>query len=74
MKRAHLLRSQAFDPIGGLVVNWVLFGSSGHVTRPRSGVLQVSNWSDTKQRLAIFHNTKKKCFQMLCPCRRTPNV
>jgi len=32
---------QAFEPIGGLAVNWVMFGSSGHVQRPEAGVLQV---------------------------------
>jgi len=32
---------QAFEPIGGLAVNWVMFGSSGHVQRPEAGVLQA---------------------------------
>lgn len=32
--------AQAFEPIGGLVVNWVVMGS-GHKTRPKEGVLQV---------------------------------
>ncbi len=39
----QLLRQmQSFEPIGGLVVSWVMFGSSGHKTRPAGGVLQVS--------------------------------
>jgi hypothetical protein len=30
-----------FDAFGGLVAHWRLFGTSGHVQRPQSGVLQV---------------------------------
>jgi hypothetical protein len=30
-----------FDAFGGLVVHWRLFGTSGHVQRPQTGVLQV---------------------------------
>ena len=30
-----------FDAFGGLVAHWRLFGTSGHVQRPRGGVLQV---------------------------------
>ena len=37
-----LRRMQAFEPIGGLVVNWQMFGSSGHMAPPQGGVLQVS--------------------------------
>lgn len=33
--------AQAFEPIGALVVNWVVFGSSGHVTKPNAGVRQA---------------------------------
>jgi len=37
---ALLRRMMAFEPFGGLVVNWRVFGSSGHITRPEEGVLR----------------------------------
>lgn len=37
-----LRRLQGYEPIGGLVVSWVMFGSSGHKTKPKGGVLQVN--------------------------------
>lgn len=30
---------QQYEQYGGLAVNWVIFGSSGHTVRPRGGVL-----------------------------------
>lgn len=30
---------QAYDKYGGLAINWVVFGSSGHKQRPVGGVL-----------------------------------
>lgn len=38
----HLLRAMMRrQEIGGLAVHWRVFGSSGHVTAPEAGVLQV---------------------------------
>ncbi|KAK9807050.1 hypothetical protein WJX72_012053 [[Myrmecia] bisecta] len=34
----HLLA--AYEDVGGLAINWVLFGSSGHKQRPQGGVLE----------------------------------
>jgi len=31
-----------FDHFGGLNINWMMFGSSGHINRPKSGVLGYS--------------------------------
>ena len=31
---------QDYEPYGGLALSWVVFGSSGHVTRPTGGALR----------------------------------
>lgn len=37
---ALLRHMMTFEPFGALVVNWRVFGSSGHRTKPETGVLQ----------------------------------
>ena len=51
-KNVTLLNTlQRFDQYGGLTVNWMLFGSSGHVKRPKGGVR--SSYSNCRESYMI---------------------
>ncbi len=40
---------QAFEPIGALVANLLVFGSSGHIQKPQGGMLQVRAQANAKR-------------------------
>ncbi|KAG2489056.1 hypothetical protein HYH03_012492 [Edaphochlamys debaryana] len=67
-----------FEPIGGLLVHWQLFGPSGHVARPNGSTLEAYTQCQPRhvlQRFPQFHSiplgfvksiTATRCYQRGC--------